>query len=261
MFQRLPGKIAVVTGAGQGIGKGLALRLAEEGCDVAVVDINPETASLVAKEIEKIGRRAVAIVADVSKEPDVIEMVRKVEEGLGKADILINNAGILRSAFITDLSVEDWDAVISVNLKGAFLCTKHIAPHMIEKRWGRIIFISSKSGKRGGLWLAAYCSSKFGLIGLAQSVAMDLAPYNITSNAVCPGDVFETPLWDELDKQYAKKLGIPPEKVRERYRDRVPLGRETKVVDVANLVVFLCSDEAEFITGQAINVSGGQITW
>ena len=261
MCQRLQGKIAVVTGAGQGIGRGISLRLAQEGCDVAVVDINPDTASSVAREIEAMGRRAVAIVADVSKESDVIAMAREVEAKLGKADILINNAGILRSAFITDVPEEDWDAVISVNLKGAFLCTKHIAPHMIEKRWGRIIFMSSKSGKKGGLWLAAYCSSKFGLIGLAQSVAMDLAPYNITSNAVCPGDVFETPLWNELDKQYAKKLGIPPEKVRERYRDRVPLGRETKIADVANVVVFLCSEEAEFITGQAINVSGGQIVW
>ena len=129
---------------------------------------------------------------------------------------------------------------------------------MIEQKSGRIINMSSKSGKKGGLWLAAYSTSKFGIIGMTQSAALDLAPFGVTVNAVCPGNVFETPLWDRLDKEYAKKLGIPPEQVRAKYVEKVPLGRSCDLQDVANVVVFLASNEASYITGQAINVTGGQ---
>jgi sorbitol-6-phosphate 2-dehydrogenase len=129
---------------------------------------------------------------------------------------------------------------------------------MVDQRSGNIVNISSKSGKKGGQWLSAYCASKFGIIGLTQSMAMDLAAFGVRVNAVCPGNVFSTPMWESLFEPYAKKLGIPVERVREHYNEKVPLGRECRVEDIANVVVFLASEEASYMTGQAINVTGGQ---
>jgi sorbitol-6-phosphate 2-dehydrogenase len=153
---------------------------------------------------------------------------------------------------------ETWDAIIDVNLKGTFLCARAASRVMVEQRSGSIIMINSKSGKKGGLWLAAYCASKFGGIGLIQSIALDLAPFNVRANAICPGNVFSTPMWDLLDKEYSRKLGIPPEQVRQKYLEKVPLGRECKVEDVASAAVFLASDEASYITGISLSVTGGQ---
>lgn len=258
VMQRLVDKVAIVTGSGQGIGKGLALRLAAEGSHVAVVDMNYENGKAVASEIERMGRKALAFEVNVTNSEAVERMVEAVVSRFGRIDILVNNAGIIKAGFIVDLPEETWDAIIAVNLKGCFLCTRAVAKHMVEQRSGRIVNISSKSGKKGGLWLAAYCASKFGIIGLTQSVAFDLAPFGINVNAVCPGNIFETPMWDQLDKEYSAKLGIPPEQVRAKYVEKVPLGRSASLEDVANVVVFLCSDEASYMTGQAINVTGGQ---
>ncbi|NPV80341.1 MAG: sorbitol-6-phosphate dehydrogenase [Firmicutes bacterium] len=256
-YQRFTGKVAIITGAGQGIGKGIAMRFAREGAKVVVNDIELARATSVAQEIESLGQQAMAIKANVSESAEVRQMVEAVEERFGQIDILVNNAGICKPAFITDLSEEIWDQTIAINLKGTFLCSKTVAEVMIRQRHGRIINMSSKSGKQGGLWLAAYSASKFGIIGLTQSLAMDLAPYGITVNAVCPGVVF-TPLWDDLAKAYAKKLKLPEEKVRPYYVEKIPLGRECTPDDVANVVAFLASDEASYLTGQAINVAGGQ---
>jgi len=257
-MQRLLDRVAIVTGAGQGIGKSLALRLAAEGCDVATVDVNGVGAEQVAAEVERAGRRALACAVDVTSATRVEAMVDQVINCLGRVDILINNAGVIKADFITEVAEETWDRIMAVNLKGCFLCIRAVARHMCARRSGRIINVSSKSGKRGGLWLAAYSASKSGLLGLTQSVALDLAPYGITVNAVCPGNVFETPMWRELDQQYAVKLGIPPEQVRARYVEKIPLGRAAALDDVANVVTFLCSDEASYLTGQAINITGGQ---
>lgn len=258
MERRLEDKVAIVTGAGQGIGKGLALRLAREGCHVAVVDLNEKTAGEVAEEIRSLGRRSIAVKTDVTNSSQVKDMVDRVIAEFGRIDILVNNAGIIKSFPITDFPEETWDAIIAVNLKGNFLCIREVSKHMVNQRSGKIISISSKSGKKGGLWLSAYCASKFGIIGLIQSVALDLAPFGINVNAVCPGNVFETPMWDQLDIEYSKKLGVPPEKVREKYIEKVPLGRGCTIEDVANVVVFLASEESNYMTGQAINVTGGQ---
>ncbi len=255
---RLENKIALVTGAGQGIGRGLALRLADEGCHIAVADLNYNNAQAVAEEIEAGGRRSLALGVDISDEAQVADVFRAVMDKFGHLDILVNNAGILHSKPIFDMEIKDWDLSMSVNLRGTMLCTRGAARMMIEQKSGRIINMSSKSGKKGGLWLAAYSTSKFGIIGMTQSAALDLAPFGVTVNAVCPGNVFETPLWDRLDKEYAKKLGIPPEQVRAKYVEKVPLGRSCDLQDVANVVVFLASNEASYITGQAINVTGGQ---
>ncbi len=250
-------RIAIVTGAGQGIGRGISLQLAQQGCHVTIADNVTEKAQGVAKEIEALGRKALILRIDVQKAEDAEQMVSETIRTFGRLDILVNNAGIIRVAPITDLMEEDWDAVINTNLRGAFLCSRAAARVMVKQRGGNIVNISSKSGKKGGLWLGAYCASKFGIIGLTQSMALDLAPFGIRVNAVCPGIVF-TEMWEHVEAPYAKKLGISPEEVRARYVEKIPLGRECAIEDIANTVVFLASDKASYITGQAIILAGGQ---
>ena len=249
---------AVVTGAAQGIGKGIASRLLREGARVAIMDLNGDGASQAAEEIGD-GKNAFGIQANVTDEDQVAAAMKEAKERLGKIDLLVNNAGVLKSHFIGDFPKTDWDLVLNVNLTGAFLCIKHAAPYMIEQKSGSIVVIGSRSGKKGGLWNHAYVASKFGVIGLVQCVALDLAQHGIRANVICPGNVMETPLWDKLDKQYAEKLNMTPEQVREHYKKRVPLGRDCRVDDVANLVCFLASDQSSYMTGQAINVTGGEI--
>lgn len=258
MGDRLSGRVAIVTGAGQGIGRGIALSLGREGVDVVVNDIVASTAQATADEVAKLGRQTLAIQADVSQSSEVNRMVDQAVEQFGTIDILINNAGIVLPAFITDLTEENWDQTIRVNLKSMFLCSKTVAPIMMEQRFGKIVNVSSRSGKRGGLWLTAYCASKFGVIGFTQSLAMDLAPYGINVNAICPGPVY-TPLWDNVLKEaYAKKQNLDIEEVKDYYISKVPLGREVTLEEIGNVVSFLCSDESNYMTGQAINITGGQ---
>jgi sorbitol-6-phosphate 2-dehydrogenase len=255
---RLEGRVAIVTGSGQGIGEGIARRLSAEGCPVLIADVNAESAGRVAASLREAGGDAIGIVVNVTDAVSVDAMVAAAMERWGRLDVLVNNAGIIRAKFITEMTEADWDAVLAVNLKGAFLCCRAAARVMAEQRSGSIVTISSKSGKKGGQWLSAYCASKFGVIGLTQSIAMDLAAFGVRVNAVCPGNVFATPMWDELYEAYAVKLGIPVERVRDHYTEKVPLGRECHMEDIANVVVFLASEEASYMTGQAINVTGGQ---
>lgn len=258
MGGRLEGKVAMVTGAGQGIGRGIALSLAQEGAHVVVNDIVWDTAQATAEEVKRLGRRSLAVQADVSQSTQVSELVDRASEEFDAVHILINNAGIAVPAFITELSEETWDRTLRINLKSMFLCSKAVAPLMMEQGYGKIVNLSSKSGKKGGLWLTAYCASKFGVIGFTQSLALDLAPYGINVNAICPGTVY-TPLWDNVLKDaYARKLNIDPEEVRDYYSSKIPLGREVTMQEIGNVVVFLCSDESSYMTGQAINITGGQ---
>jgi sorbitol-6-phosphate 2-dehydrogenase len=258
MGERLSGRVAIVTGAGQGIGRGIALALARAGADVIVNDVVRDTAERTANELAELGARSLAVQADVSYSTDVDRMVNQAVEGFGAIHILVNNAGIALPAFITDLTEDTWDRTIRVNLKSMFICSKAVAPIMIRQRYGKIVNLSSRSGKRGGLWLTAYCASKFGAIGFTQSLAMDLAPYGINVNAICPGAVF-TPLWDNVLKEaYAKKLNMSVEEVRDHYTSRIPLAREVTLEEIGNVVVFLCADESSYMTGQAINITGGQ---
>ena len=257
---RLQGRKAVVTGAAQGIGEGIALRLAEEGADVAILDLNAQGArNAAARLAAATGRKAVGVACDVTDENSVSAGMDMVERELGGLDLLVNNAGVLKSHFLADFPKKDWDFVLNVNLTGAFLCLKHAAPKMIKAGRGAIVIIGSRSGKRGGKWNHAYCASKFGVIGLAQCAAIDLAPHQIRVNVVCPGNALDTPLWKDLAEQYSKKLDMPPEQVLEHYRKRVPLGRGCDVKDIADMTLFLCSDEASYVTGQAMNVTGGEI--
>lgn len=259
-MQRLPDRIAIVTGAAQGLGEAIAHRLAGEGAHVVVADINDEQARLVAAEIERRHRRrALAVRCDVTDEEEVAGMVRAALDAFGRLDLLVSNAGILISGDVTEFSAADWRKVIEVNLVGYFLCAREAAKVMRRQRNGVIIQVNSKSGKKGSFRNSAYAASKFGGIGLTQSLALELAPEGIRVNAVCPGNLLDSPLWvDSLYEQYAERWGMSQEQVRRKYEEQVPLGRGCTYDDVCNVVVFLASDEASYMTGQAINVTGGQ---
>jgi sorbitol-6-phosphate 2-dehydrogenase len=259
-MQSLRDRIALVTGAGQGLGESIAHRLALEGAHVGVADVNAEGARRVAESIEEgSSRRAIPLTADVTIEAQVERMVAQMTDTFGRLDILVANAGILRAHDIAEFPAHDWRRVIETNLTGYFLCAKHAARVMRKQGSGVIIQINSKSGKKGSFRNSAYAASKFGGIGLTQSIALDLAPYGVRVNALCPGNLLDSPLWvDSLYDQFARRLDITPQQVRERYESQVPLGRGCTYEDVCNAVVFLASDQSEYMTGQAINVTGGQ---
>jgi sorbitol-6-phosphate 2-dehydrogenase len=257
---RLKDRVAIVTGAGRGLGEALADRLLAEGCSVGLLDVNAETVGETARKLsERHGRPALGLQVDITDEPAVIAAVERIHSEWGSVDILVSNAGILTSAFLPEFPAEQFRRIIDVNLVGYFLCAKAVSSIMIEQRRGSIIQINSKSGKTGSLWNSAYAASKFGGIGLTQSIALDLAPYGVRVNAICPGNLLDSPLWvNSLYDQYAKKLGITAAEVRKRYEDKVPLGRGCQYEDVARVLVFLASDDSSYMTGQAINVTGGQ---
>ncbi len=260
-MKRLQDRVAIVTGAAQGLGEAIAKRLAAEGCRaVTVADMNAEKARAVAADIEsEYGIRALALQTNVTDEAQVAAMVGQTVESCGALDILVANAGILKAYDITEFPAADWRAVIEVNLIGYFLCAKEAAKVMTAQKRGSIIQINSKSGKKGSFRNSAYAASKFGGIGLTQSIALDLAPYGVRVNAVCPGNLLDGTLWQEsLYEQYARNQGISVEEVRRKYESQVPLGRGCTYEDVCNVVAFLASDEAGYMTGQAINVTGGQ---
>jgi len=257
---RLKDKVAIVTGAGRGLGEAIALRLAKEGCKVAAADINFSTVERTAQKIKEIKGDSLPLKVDVTKSNQVKLMVEKTVAKFGRLDILVSNAGIVKSYELTDFPEEEWRKVIEINLVGYFLVAREAAKIMKKQKSGVIIQINSKSGKKGSYWNSAYAASKFGGIGLTQSIALDLAPYGIRVNAVCPGNLLDSPLWvDSLYEEYAKKWGISKKEVRKKYESQVPLGRGCLYEDVANVVVFLASDEASYMTGQAINVTGGQV--
>lgn len=252
---RLEGQVAIVTGAAQGLGEALAGRLDREGCKVAVADINYEQACRVAGNLEA----ATAVKVDVCDEAQVEAMVNTAVEKYGKLDLLVSNAAILIAKPVVEFPVEQWRKMMEVNLVGYFICAKAAAKAMIPNRKGNIIQINSKSGKKGSYKNSAYAASKFGGIGFTQSLALELAEYNIRVNAICPGNLLDSPLWvNSLYDQYAKNQGITVEEVRRKYLNQVPLGRGCTYDDVANVMVFLASDDGGYMTGQAINVTGGQ---
>ena len=268
MDEVLQDKVAIVTGGGQGLGQAICQRLAREGCHVVVADLNKGTAADTAATITgslprdgQTDQRAMAVKVDVTDEAQVAAMVQRTVEEFGRLDILVANAGILIAGEITEFPADKWRAVIDVNLFGYFLCAKHAARVMKAQRSGVIIQINSKSGKKGSYKNSAYAASKFGGIGLTQSIALELADYGVRVNAVCPGNLLDSPLWvNSLYKQYAQRLGITKEEVRQKYIDQVPMKRGCTYDDVCNVVVFLASDQASYMTGQAVNVTGGQET-
>ncbi len=260
MTLSLSDKIALVTGGGQGLGEAICHRLASEGARVVVADLNGEAATRTATEVaQAANRQTLAITVDVTDEEQVAGMVEQTLAEFGRLDILVSNAGILIAEEITEFPAEKWRAVMNVNLFGYFLTAKHAAIPMKAQKSGAIIQINSKSGKKGSFKNSAYAASKFGGIGLTQSIALDLAEYGVRVNAVCPGNMLDSPLWvDSLYAQYAKKWGITEAQVRQKYINQVPMKRGCTYGDVSNVVVFLASDQAGYMTGQAINVTGGQ---
>lgn len=244
----LEGRNAVITGAGSGIGRAIALRLAALGARVAVVDIDSAAAAAVAAEIGEGGGSASSHELDVSDFDAVEEAFRRIVEELGGVDILVNNAGITRDNLIIRMSSDDWDRVLAVNLKGAFNCIRAAARAMMRERRGRIVNVSSVIGLSGNAGQANYAASKAGLIALTKSVAKELGSRGVTANAIAPGFI-ETPMTEGL-----------PEKAREDYAARIVLKRFGTPADVANLVAFLSSDDADYITGQTIAVDGG-LAW
>jgi len=241
----LNGKIALVTGAAQGIGRDIALGLAADGADVAICDVNLEAAQKTAADIETKGRKSLAVKANVASSADVTAMIDQVVEKFGRIDILVNNAGITRDGLILRMKDEDWDLVLSINLKGAFLCTKAALKHMTKQRAGTIINIASIVGAMGNAGQANYVASKAGLIGLTKTIAREYANRNVTANAVAPGFI-DTAMTQALTDQ-----------VRADLAKQIPLGRLGSSEDVANAVRFLASPSAAYITGQVIHVNGG----
>ncbi len=260
MSKPLQDRVALVTGGAQGLGEALCRRLAAEGAHIVVADINLDGADATASAIEaETGRRAIAARTDVTNEDEVARAVDLAVTTFGQLDICVANAGVLIAEAIESFPAEKWRLVMNVDLFGYFLTAKHAARVMIPKRSGTIIQINSKSGKKGSYKNSAYAASKFGGIGLTQSLALELAEHKIRVNAICPGNLLDSPLWvNSLYSQYAKKWGITEAEVRQRYVDQVPMKRGCTYDDIANVLVFLASDQSSYMTGQAINVTGGQ---
>ena len=275
----LTGKVALVTGAGgkNGIGRAIATRLAKEGADVAVNDIteHPYAADQtewqglpdVVREIEAIGRRAISAVADVSDAKQVGEMVDKTVAHFGKIDILVNNAGTIAGkdrVLIVDLTEEDWDRVQRVNVKGVFLCSQAVSRRLIAQgTGGKIINISSVTGKQGSARYAAYSASKFAVIGLTQSLAHELAPYQVNVNAICPSLVDTERVGHLASALMPEDLSADEQRSEFARRNvaAVPLGRLAEGTDVAKMAAFLASDEAAYLTGLSVTVAGGSMMY
>lgn len=239
------GKVAVITGASRGIGRSIALALAAQGADIVAMDMDQAATDAVVAELQAAGVRALAVVGNVTVAADVERMIDAAVEAFGRVDILVNNAGITRDGLIMRMKDEDWDAVLSVNLKGAFLCTRSAFKVMSKQRYGRIINIASVVGQMGNAGQANYCASKAGLIGLTKSNAREMAKRNVTVNAVAPGFI-ATAMTDAL-----------PEKVREELAAQIPLERLGSAEDIAHAVVFLASEASGYITGHVLSVNGG----
>ena len=259
----LNGQVAIITGAGSGLGRAIGLRLSLEGAAIVAADLNGKAAEESARELKDLGRRGLAVPTDVSMEKDVEQMVKETLENFGQVDILVNNAGTGSTGLIINHSEEDWERPMRVNLKGTFLCSRAVAREMIPRKRGRIVNISSVSGKSGEEFIGAYCASKFGVIGLTQVLAKELGRHLINVNAVCPGYIW-TPMWESLAQWFKENFpSLADKSLKEIFENRVksvtPLRRPQTPDDIASLVAFLVSEEARNITGQAINVDGGAV--
>ena len=243
----LSARVAIVTGSGQGIGREIALTLAEHGASVVISDINATTANEVAAEIVAKNGKSMAITADVTAQEEVASLVDQTVSSFGQIDILVNNAGIARDTLLMRMSSTDWDQVLATNLKGAFLCTQAVVRHMIRQRWGRIINIASVVGLIGNSGQANYAAAKAGLIGLTKTAARELAARGVTANAIAPGFI---------DTEMTRKLS---DNAKQEFLRQIPLGYAGLPKDVADAVAFLASEEARYITGHVLNVDGGMV--
>jgi NAD(P)-dependent dehydrogenase (short-subunit alcohol dehydrogenase family) len=247
----LEGRVAIVTGAGSGIGRGIAIVLAREGADLMLTDLDEALAQGVADEVG-----GTALQHDVTSWESCERVVADTLERKGRVDVLVNNAGVSKSVPFHELDEAEWERVHDVNAKGVFLCCRAVVPHMMERRSGRIVNVSSMVGKEAIPFFVHYCASKFAVIGLTQGLAKELAPYDVNVNAVCPG-VVRTPLWEPLLDQLSTNKGISREEAWQEFVDGIPLARPQEPEDIGEVVAFLASDRARNMTGQGINVTGG----
>lgn len=252
---KLNQRVTIVTGSAEGIGKAIAEEFVKEGAKVVIADWHEALAQQTAAEI---GENAFAVKVDVTDAAQVEAMVNASIDHFGKIDILVNNAGVVRKGWVKDLPEEVWDEVITVNLKGTFLCSKAVLPEMMKNNYGRIITISSIAGKQGEAAGSAYCSSKFGQIGFTQALALEVAQNNITVNAICPGPI-PTRLGEYGIREDAKLRGQDPDEFRDWFISRTPFGVQGTPEQVAKMAVFVASDDCDFCTGSAFNCNGGII--
>jgi NAD(P)-dependent dehydrogenase (short-subunit alcohol dehydrogenase family) len=254
---KLDGKVAIITGGGRGIGRAIALRFAAEGAAVAVAGTTREMVDAVAQQIRERTGRSLALVTDVADESQVEHMVSATMSEFGRIDILVNNAGIAGpTALVPEVSREDWDRTIAINLTGAFLCAKHTLPHLIERRSGRIINITSIAGLRAYAYRSPYAASKWAMIGLTRTLAEEAGGYNITVNAIAPGPV-RGPRIDSVIRSRAAAMNRPVEDVERDYVEPTALKRMVDEEDIAAMAVFLASDDGRNITGETLNISSG----
>jgi NAD(P)-dependent dehydrogenase (short-subunit alcohol dehydrogenase family) len=252
----LQGKHVLVTGGAAGIGRAIVLAMAREGADVVVADLNAAQADRTAEEARALGRTALAVHVDVTKKDSVVEMVSTALREFTTIDVFCNNAGVSSMKWAVDLTEADWDFNMNVNAKGVFLCCQEEARALLKQGRGKIVNTASMAAKRGVILLSHYCASKWAVVGFSQSLALELAPHGITVNCVCPGLV-KTAMQEREIQWEATLRGISPEQVKEEYLKMTPLGRLEEPEDVAKVVVFLASPSADFMTGQAINITGG----
>jgi meso-butanediol dehydrogenase / (S,S)-butanediol dehydrogenase / diacetyl reductase len=267
---RLKDKVAIVTGAGGGLGEGICLCLAREGADVVVSDVNMNLANGVVEKVKAAGRKAIAVKTDVRSRSECQALVKTALDAMGKIDIMVCGAGVSGFAnrresteppVIESISEEDWNLTVDVNLKGTFHCNQAIAPIFKAQKNGKIVNISSLGGRKGVDFIPHYCATKAGVIVMSQAVALQLAPYNVNVNTVCPGLIW-TPMWAEaayvLGRSNPMLQGLTPDQVFQgAVQNMIPLKRPQMPEDIGNAVVFLASEEAKEITGQALNVDGG----
>jgi meso-butanediol dehydrogenase / (S,S)-butanediol dehydrogenase / diacetyl reductase len=258
MMKRFEKRTVVITGVSRGIGKGIAKRFADEGANLLLA-ANEARIEPVAKEFSDSGANAISYVCDVTNKTEVDALYDHALSKFGQIDVSVQNAGVITIATIEELSEKDWDKIMAVNTKGVFLCCQAAAVRMKPRKFGRIINTASGQARQGFIYTPHYAASKFGVIGITQSLAKELAPDNITVNAFCPG-IIETDMWAYNDAAWGKLLGnYKPGELMEEWVRNIPMKRAGKAEDVAGLVAFLASEDAAYITGQTINVDGGLI--
>jgi len=252
-------KTALVTGAAGAIGKGIAADFCRSGAKVFITDLREDALDVAASEITAAGGTCRALAADVVDERQVVAVVSAAKEAFGgRVDILVNVAGVVAQSKVEDISADEWDRVFAVNCKGAFLFIKHVVPLMKANRYGKIVNFSSKSGKTGSALMAHYSAAKAAIIGLTQALAYELAADGITVNCLCPGITENTGVWDNVSAGYIQNLGMGRDEVVKKFTAKVPLGRLASISDVVAVTRFLASDDAAYMTGQAVNVTGGR---
>jgi NAD(P)-dependent dehydrogenase (short-subunit alcohol dehydrogenase family) len=251
-------QVAIVTGAGRGIGRATALELGRMGADVVIAEVDAASATRTADEVKALGRRVLVVPTDVTSKTDLATLVERTRREFGHIDILVNNAGIYRAASTLDVTEAHWDAIFTINAKAVFFASQAVLPTMIARRRGNIVNLASLAGKIGSRANLAYNASKAAVISMTKSLALAHAAEGIRVNCVCPGFV-ETDMWTQLAHEQGGLLGLTPDEFTRQRLATVPLGRMERPEDVANVIGFLVSSKAEYMTGQAINVTGGVI--